>query len=92
MPENQDINHDGNELIENIWISPQSALQKVQEGKMQMILPTIKCLEQLMGFESIDNLMAHYQSLDAKDIQPNLPKFVKKDGQWKELLPGDEGY
>ena len=92
MPENQDINHDGNELIENIWISPQSALQKVQEGKMQMILPTIKCLEQLMEFESIDNLMAHYQSLDAKDIQPNLPKFVKKDGQWKELLPGDEGY
>ena len=59
---------------------------KSTRGENANDTPTIKCLDSY-GFESIDNLMAHYQSLDAKDIQPNLPKFVKKDGQWKELLP-----
>ncbi len=92
LPSNQTEEHDGNELTHSLWISPKKALEKAYAGDMNMIMPTIKNLEQCIGFESIQELLNHQQKLTNDDIPSILPKFFKKDGNWVGLLPGDAGY
>jgi hypothetical protein len=79
-------------LVNSLWISVDEAIKKAYAGEMNMIMPTIKNLEQCKGFKTIKNLLDHQQKLTNKDIPPILPKFFKKNGNWIGLLPGDEGY
>lgn len=92
LPDNQTGIHDGNELVNSLWISVEEAIKKAYAGDMNMIMPTIKNLEQCVGFESIQELLNHQQKLTNDDIPSILPKFFKKDGNWVGLLPGDAGY
>ena len=92
LPENQTGIHDGNELVNSLWVSVDEAIKKAYAGEMNMIMPTIKNLEQCVGFRTIQDLLDHQQKLTNKDIPPILPKFFKKDGNWVGLLPGDAGY
>ena len=92
LPENQTGIHDGNELVNSLWVSVGEAIKKAYAGEMNMIMPTIKNLEQCVGFRTIQDLLDHQQKLTNKDIPPILPKFFKKDGNWVGLLPGDAGY
>ncbi|MDA8884832.1 NUDIX hydrolase [Gammaproteobacteria bacterium] len=92
LPKNQTGIHDGNELVNSLWISVDEAIKKAYAGEMNMIMPTIKNLEQCVGFNSIQELLSHQQQLTNEDIPPILPKFFKKDGNWVGLLPGDAGY
>lgn len=92
LPDNQTGIHDGNELVNSLWISPKEALKKAYAGEMNMIMPTIKNLEQCIGFNTTNELLLHQKNLTNEDIPPILPKFFKKDGNWVGLLPGDEGY
>ena len=92
LPNNQTGEHDGSELIESVWISPKKALEKSQSGEMPMIMPTIKNLEQCIQFTSGSDLLENQRGLSNEDIPAILPKFFKEDGEWRGLLPGDEGY
>ena len=40
--------HDGFELTESIWITPQDALKKLEKGEMNMIIPTIENINCLL--------------------------------------------
>ncbi|RZO16279.1 MAG: NUDIX hydrolase, partial [SAR86 cluster bacterium] len=92
LPDNQTGIHDGNELVNSLWISPQEALKKAYAGEISMIMPTIKNLEQCVGFNTSEELLNHQKQLTNEDIPPILPKFFKKNGNWVGLLPGDDGY
>ena len=84
--------HDGFELTESFWISPSKALEKFHNGEMNMIMPTIKSLEDLSKFSSREEAFNHFSELGDAAIPPILPKFIKKDGAWVGFLPGEEGY
>ena len=78
------------ELTESVWIRPDEALDRVSTGKWDMILPTEKNLECLLGFttsgeawESIDN---------TGEVIPVLPKMVIHQNGFDALLPGQPGY
>ena len=43
-PEGQEGIHDGSESVNSIWIKPEEALKQFEEGKLLMIMPTIKNL------------------------------------------------
>ena len=92
MPDNQTGIHDGNELVNSLWISAEDAIKKAYAGEMNMIMPTIKNLEQCIGYSSIHELWIHQQELTKEDIPQILPKFIKENGNWIGHLPGDEGY
>ena len=92
LPDNQTGLHDGNELVNSLWISAEEAIKKAYSGEMNMIMPTIKNLEQCIGYSSTHELLMRQQELTNEDIPPILPKFFKEDGNWVGLLPGDEGY
>ena len=84
--------HDGFELTESAWIKPQDALQRLEQGEMNMIIPTVENIKTLAQFSSSKDAFDYFDSLKDEEIPPILPKFIKKDGEWIGFLPGDEGY
>jgi 8-oxo-dGTP pyrophosphatase MutT (NUDIX family) len=84
--------HDGFELTESFWIKPSKALNKLKNGEMNMILPTIKNIEKLAEFSSSTEAFSYFNDLGDNAISPILPKFIKRDGKWVGFLPGEEGY
>ena len=92
IPANQTERHDGNELTDSVWISPNKALDRSLNGEMPMIMPTISNLQQCLEFDSGQKLLEHQSKLTNDDIPSILPKFFKNEGKWVGLLPGDEDY
>ena len=84
--------HDGFELTDSFWIKPKDALVKLNNGEMNMILPTIKNIEKLAEFSSSSEAFDHFEGLGENAIPPILPKFIKRDGEWIGFLPGEKGY
>tara|TARA_B100000287_G_scaffold375468_1_gene375950 strand:+ start:1515 stop:2291 length:777 start_codon:yes stop_codon:yes gene_type:complete len=84
--------HDGFELTDSFWIQPSEAIKKYKQGNMNMLLPTIQNLEQLVEFSSYSDAFNFFADLGDRDIPPILPKFIKVDGAWVGYLPGEEGY
>jgi 8-oxo-dGTP pyrophosphatase MutT (NUDIX family) len=56
-PVGQKVFHDGREIVDFLWISPDDALAKSRKGKLDMVLPTVATLETLRDFSSIDEVM-----------------------------------
>jgi hypothetical protein len=54
-----------------------------------LVFPTIKHLEQLSGFASVEELLAHARE---RDVQPVEPKVFLEGEVARVLLPGDPGY
>jgi len=59
-PDNQAISHDGDELVDFQWLSPQSALDQYNKGKIKLVMPTIKTLEFLNKYNSAAGLIEYF--------------------------------
>ena len=56
-----------------------------------MIFPTIRNLEDVAQFDTVDELMAGVRARD--EVPPILPKIVRgEDGGMSILMPGQPGY
>ena len=55
------------------WLSPQHALEAHRDGEMLLVFPTIKHLERLAAFASIDALLAFAREKPIVTIMPDLP-------------------
>jgi 8-oxo-dGTP pyrophosphatase MutT (NUDIX family) len=61
-----------NEAAEVAWISPEAALTAHEAGTMQMVLPTVKNLEALIGFPNVEALLEARRDAVIEPIQPVL--------------------
>ncbi|HYI07433.1 MAG TPA: NUDIX hydrolase [Thermoanaerobaculia bacterium] len=61
-----------NELVDAVWISPPEALAKHAERSMQIMFPTARNLEALVGFASAAELMESRRGAVIVPIQPVL--------------------
>ena len=91
-PFGQTALHDGNESINSLWISPEEALEEQKKGNLLMIMPTIKNLETICGFDDTETLLKEKISKNPKDIKTIEPRFFMEDGKLKGVLPGEPGY
>jgi 8-oxo-dGTP pyrophosphatase MutT (NUDIX family) len=80
---------DGSEIVDALWLSPAAALAAHQIGELLMVFPTIKHLEQLMGFASTEALLTHARGLEVRPVQPRV---VMAGETARILLPGEPGY
>ena len=53
-PEGQEAIHDGSESVNSIWIKPEDALKQFEEGKLLLIMPTIKNLERYLWIQQYE--------------------------------------
>ena len=91
-PQGQEGLHDGSESVNSLWIRPEDALQQQKDGKLLLIMPTIKNLESICGYSNVETLLKDKSSIDPSTIPTIEPKFFMEDGKMVGLLPGDEGY
>jgi len=89
MPHGQEPRIDGEECVDLGWFTPQAALDAHGAGEIVLVFPTIKHLEQLGGFASVEALLAHARGLE---VQPVEPRVVLEGEVARVLLPGDPGY
>ena len=75
--------HDGIEGIESKWINPEEALEKFNNGKYPMIMPTIKNLELICGYDNASELLSVMNRKDTNDIPNVEPVFEIVDGEAK---------
>jgi len=88
-PIGQEASHDQKETTAGIWITPRKALEENLKGEVMLSPPTLKTLEDLSRFKSIDDVL---RSLKGKDIQPILPVLTKISDNPLLIFPWDPEY
>jgi 8-oxo-dGTP pyrophosphatase MutT (NUDIX family) len=89
LPAGQEPRIDGHECVDLGWFTPNAALDAHGAGEILLVFPTIKHLEQLREFDSVDALLAHARG---RDVQPIEPRVIVEGEVARILLPGDPGY
>jgi 8-oxo-dGTP pyrophosphatase MutT (NUDIX family) len=89
LPAGAEPRVDGAECVDLAWFTPQDALAAHREGRLLLVFPTIKHLEQISSFDSAGALLRHARD---KDVVPVEPRVVLSGEHARILLPGDAGY
>ena len=89
-PEHQQAAHDAGEVIADEWINPAEALRRHREGDIELIFPTIKNLQAISRFSTVDELID--AAVAASTVPAILPRITVSEKGVRILLPGDEGY
>ncbi len=89
LPPDAAVTVDGGEVVEARWYEPAGALEAAQEGELFLVFPTIKHLEQLAGFGSAEELLAH---AEGREIRPVQPQVLVSGESARIVLPGEPGY
>ncbi len=80
---------DGEECVDLGWFTPQAALEAHETGRILLVFPTIKHLEQLSAFGSADELLDFARG---REVVPVEPRVVTSGETARVLLPGEPGY
>ena len=80
---------DGEECVDLRWIGPAAALEAYKADELMLVFPTIKHLEQLTEFGSVEAVLEHARS---RRVQPVEPRVLTDGGVARVLLPGEPGY
>jgi 8-oxo-dGTP pyrophosphatase MutT (NUDIX family) len=88
-PPGQEPKVDGEEVVDLGWFTPQAALDAHAAQEIVLVFPTIKHLEQLSSFASVEQLLSYARR---QDVQPVEPKVVLEGEVARVLLPGEPGY
>ncbi len=85
LPENQSAATDRGELTDSLWARPEEVLRRYHGREIVLMPPTLKTLEELARYKSLDDLFAGARS---RAIYPILPE----PGENMIKLPHDSEY
>jgi 8-oxo-dGTP pyrophosphatase MutT (NUDIX family) len=80
---------DGQECVAWRWSTPEAAIDASRHDELLLVFPTLKHLEQLAPFPSVDTLFAHARR---QEVRPVEPRVVLEGEKARILLPGEPGY
>jgi 8-oxo-dGTP pyrophosphatase MutT (NUDIX family) len=80
---------DNAEVVAARWLRPQDALDAGAREELLLVFPTIKHLEQLSAFPTVDALLDHARG---RDVVPVQPRVIVSGETARILLPGEPGY
>ena len=78
-PDRQEALHDGFETVESAWIRPEIALERFASGELNLISPTYKNLEAIVGYDSAESLLVDKHAIDPATIPTILPRLITND-------------
>jgi 8-oxo-dGTP pyrophosphatase MutT (NUDIX family) len=87
-PEGAEARADGAECVDARWMRPADALEAAGD-ELQLVFPTIKHLEELSGFGSVQDAL---DTARGREVEPVLPKVVPDGNAARVVLPGEPGY
>lgn len=80
---------DGAECVDWAWVTPPGALDAYAAGELELVFPTIKTLEALVGFGSAAELLRWAQG---REVVPVEPHVIVEGEVARVVLPGEPGY
>jgi 8-oxo-dGTP pyrophosphatase MutT (NUDIX family) len=89
LPEGQEPRVDGEECVDVGWFTPAGALESSQAGEIELVFPTIKHLEQLQDFSSVQELLDYARG---REVLPVEPRVLLEGEVARIVLPGDPEY
>src|SRR5947209_7440816 len=89
LPGGQEPRVDGQECVDLGWFSPPAALEAHADGRIELVFPTIKHLEQLGEFATVAELLDHARG---RIVEPVEPRVLLEGEVARILLTGDPGY
>jgi 8-oxo-dGTP pyrophosphatase MutT (NUDIX family) len=89
MPEDQAPVHDAMEMTKSTWMTPVEALNRQKAGKILLMPPTLKTLEELLDYASIDSV---FSAVVNRKIEPILPQAFLEAKGFGVKLPHDPEY
>jgi 8-oxo-dGTP pyrophosphatase MutT (NUDIX family) len=89
VPPGQEPRVDGEECVDVGWFTPAGALAAAAAGEIALVFPTIKHLEQLREFGSVEELLGYARG---REVVPVQPRVLLEGEVARILLPGDPGY
>jgi 8-oxo-dGTP pyrophosphatase MutT (NUDIX family) len=84
-----EVRIDNAEVVDARWLRPQDALDAGAREELLLVFPTIKHLEQLAEFGSVDNALAEARG---RKVMPVEPRVLIDGGVARVLMPGEPGY
>lgn len=63
---------DPREMTDAVWLTPAAALARQAEGLLPMVFPTIRTLEDLAGFNTVDEILSDLSTRRVPSIMPRL--------------------
>jgi 8-oxo-dGTP pyrophosphatase MutT (NUDIX family) len=88
-PDGAQATVDGEEVVDALWARPSAALDSYGRGELTLVFPTIKHLEELAGFESVDAALANARE---RRVLPVQPRVLVDGGVARVVMPGEPGY
>ena len=64
--------YDRREMTDAVWLTPGAALDRHRRGRLPMIFPTIRTLEDLRDFATVEDLLSHYRARTVTRVQPTI--------------------
>jgi 8-oxo-dGTP pyrophosphatase MutT (NUDIX family) len=86
MPGGRVAAPDPREMSDAVWLRPADALDRFAHGRLPMVFPTVRTLEMLADFRSVDDALG---ALRGRRVAPILPRLVRTEGGVRLVV--DEG-
>ncbi len=74
LPDSRTARPDPREMTEAVWLAPAAALARFQQGELPMVFPTVKTLEALDEYDSVEHALT---SIRHRDVPRILPRLVR---------------
>jgi 8-oxo-dGTP pyrophosphatase MutT (NUDIX family) len=74
LPEQRSVGFDAREMDDAIWLSPAGALARFETGRLPMVFPTVKTLQMLLPYHTLEHAL---EALRGRTITPILPRLVR---------------
>jgi 8-oxo-dGTP pyrophosphatase MutT (NUDIX family) len=89
-PEDDDVTVDGEECVDFRWLRPQDALDAYQRDELLLVFPTIRHLQELSMYDSVEHVLETGRERRIEPIEPRV--VLDQGGVARVLLPGEPGY
>ena len=76
LPDGRQIRADEREMVDALWISPAEALERFSANRLPMVFPTVRTLQELSKFASVQDALA---TLRTRIVEPVLPRLVRTE-------------
>ncbi len=88
-PEDHVLLHDGRESVDSVWITPERVLESAREGRYTVIFPTLRNVEKLARYDSVDAAIAAAAGSEIVTVLPWTEQ--REDGRYL-CIPPEAGY
>ena len=78
---------DEREMSHAVWLTADEAMARFQRGELPMVFPTVKTIQLLQPFDSVDGMLAAFRDTDVPAV---LPRLVRTKDGVGIVVPADE--